>query len=460
VWGDRPSADRLAPVVERLDGRGRGAVWVIDLANGAELTLEIDRIGRVGAERAHRLGTVLACGPMANRELDEFGFSVVVAEHAPPDPARVEADPDPLDTRTKGVAREPELAELIARAEAAERYGAGDATTIETRRAAIEELDDAVRPDTLYAFNARQFAAVADAVALDPSPRRLWTPANGRSGTRRWVPTEAVLCPSSDPERSTVAVLSTSNGAAAGPSREQAARSALREVVERDAFMWTWLQRVARERLDPATLPNRVRTDIALIESKGLSVSLVNLTLETEPVVLCAVHGAEALSVGARCHADPLRAVEGALWEAVVSRLGIPDPESPPAPDEVSHPVDHEELYRSAEAAERAAFLFAAEEAISFDELTGADEPLEDAVAAIGDPVAEPLFVDLSSPRTHPFSVVRAIAPGLIPISFGYDTEPLGAPLLARPRRTADGRTVGEQLDLEWAGPLFPHPFS
>jgi ribosomal protein S12 methylthiotransferase accessory factor len=458
--GDIPRDERLAPVLDSLESRDPGLVAVVDLGRGDETTLPVEEIGRVGAGRVHRLGTVRYCASGADEELAEFGFSVVVAEYVPADVTLMTHEPHSLDDRTKGVAREFALAERIALAEAAERYGAGDATTIETRRAALEELDDAVDPESLYAFNARQFDAVADVVEANPAPRRLWTRAQMRDGTARWVPAEAVLCPYRDPEQPTAAVLSTSNGVAAGSSFEQAADSALRELIERDAFMWTWVQRVSRERIDPASLPDAVRVDLALIESHGLLVDLINLTLETDPVVLCAVHTSEALCVGARCHADPLRAVEGALWEAVVGRFGIPDPETPLDAEDVEHPVDHEELYRSPEAVERGAFLYGSEELIPLGAVAGGEAPLDEAVAGIGEPVTAPLFVDLSSPRTEPFSVVRAIVPGLIPISFGFDIEPLGAPLLARPRRTADGRMVGRQLDLGRAGPLFPHPFA
>jgi hypothetical protein len=67
--------------------------------------------------------------------------------------------------------------------------------------------------------------------------------------------------------------------------------------------------------------------------------------------------------------------------------------------------------------------------------------------------------VELSSAATAPFRVVRALVPGLIPLSFGYDREPLGMELLGRPRHTIDGRRLGSELALETAGPLLPHPF-
>ena len=120
----------------------------------------------------------------------------------------------------------------------------------------------------------------------------------------------------------------------------------------------------------------------------------------------------------------------------------------------------HARSSRSASAAAaEAAFLLAGPETVELAEVAGAGGPLLESVRAL-DGVGEPLRVDLTTPRTAPFSVVRVIAPGLIPISFGYDSEPLGMSRLARPRRTADGRLVGAEIDLDRSGPLVPHPFA
>ena len=74
-------------------------------------------------------------------------------------------------------------------------------------------------------------------------------------------------------------------------------------------------------------------------------------------------------------------------------------------------------------------------------------------------PIGEVLLVEHAAPQVRPFRVIRALVPGLVPISFGYDREPLGLPRLARPINTRDGRTIGKHLDLSSAGPILPHPF-
>ena len=61
------------------------------------------------------------------------------------------------------------------------------------------------------------------------------------------------------------------------------------------------------------------------------------------------------------------------------------------------------------------------------------------------------ISLDLTPPRAAlggaPLQVVRAIVPGLIPLSFGYGTEPLGSPQV-------------EALVGAARTPLLPHPLA
>ena len=139
------------------------------------------------------------------------------------------------------------------------------------------------------------------------------------------------------------------------------------------------------------------------------------------------------------------------MLAASVEGVALP----PVAPADVRTPRDHLALHRDPDAIARAAFLTASPDVIDVREIPRGAAPL-DAVTAVG----EPLLVDLSSPATEPFTVVRAIVPGLVPQSFGFDREPLGLAALAAPRTTRDGRILGATLDLEAAPPIAPHPFA
>jgi len=67
------------------------------------------------------------------------------------------------------------------------------------------------------------------------------------------------------------------------------------------------------------------------------------------------------------------------------------------------------------------------------------------------------LWRDMSSPHAVlrqgrlPLSIVRVIVPGLVPVSFGYGTEPLGMPRL---------ECFGGRARPRYRKPLFPHPFA
>ena len=112
-------------------------------------------------------------------------------------------------------------------------------------------------------------------------------------------------------------------------------------------------------------------------------------------------------------------------------------------------------LYMRPEWVESAAFLTASTDFIDLGEVHAIDTPAAAAVRAIGPPV----LVELTSPRTAPFHVARALVPGIVPLPFGWDREPLGMERLAEPKRTLDGRRLGKTLDLEGSRPILPHPF-
>ena len=219
--------------------------------------------------------------------------------------------------------------------------------------------------------------------------------------------------------------------------------------------MWTWVQRISRERIDRRTLPAEAARLLAVAESAGYEVDLINLSLDVHPVILCAAHSDSVLQLGCACHPEPRRAVVKALEEATTGLGRVEDVEHLEA-REVSGPLDHERFYRSPDRVAEAAFLFASTDSIGLADVQRPSDPVEERVSEIG----EPLAVDLSSPRTRPFRVVRAIVPGLIPISFGWDHEPLGMPRLAEPKATVDGVALGRRLDLTEVGPILPHPFS
>jgi ribosomal protein S12 methylthiotransferase accessory factor len=454
TWGDVPERTRLERALEVADQGDPDLLHVVDLAAGSSESLPVNALDRVGARRPHRLGPIRRIESVAVGVRD---LAASVARFAAPD-ARYVLDTD--DRYGFGMAESRAEASTISRAEAIERYAAGHLAGARLVRASPEELPGAVPGSALFRLNRRQLAAGARE-GHDPTTPCLWTPARALdSRASRWVPAEAVFYPFFD-ERwpGPRALRATSSGVAAHFDLAQARTHAFCELVERDAFMWTWVQRVSRERVKRTGLPAGVSRRIEAVERDGLRVELVNLSLDTAPVVMCAAWGEATLHLGAACHRDPLVALEKAVWEAaasVASERALRGPDAPRRPREVRRISDHFHLHQDADLIAEDAFLFASPDTVEVREIPSPAEPIESLVEAVG----PPLVVELSSSASSPFSVVRALVPGLVPISFGRDTEPLGMPRLAEPKRTLDGRRLGTRLDLEDAGPLTPHPFA
>ena len=54
---------------------------------------------------------------------------------------------------------------------------------------------------------------------------------------------------------------------------------------------------------------------------------------------------------------------------------------------------------------------------------------------------------------------VRALAPGLLPLTFGWGREPAGLPRARSPLTLRSGRTLGASSAATHAGAMVPHPF-
>lgn len=453
AWGDSPGDGRLEAARLAAEDLDPTAVHVIDLEGDRAESVPADRVDSLGAEAPHRLGTVLA---ESTADLPG-GLHHGIARYAV---ANLRF-PTAAHTRLgRGTAPEPERAPLIARAEAAERYGATDIGHHQLVRAREYELEGAVSVEELFHFNRRQLSQSSELQPPDPDTAYLWVKAATPDGSPRWIPAQMVFLAFADLERgSRLPSITTSSGVAAHTDRRDAVERAFGELIERDAFMWHWVQRVSRERIDPHSLPPQTRKQLAGIEAEGLEAHMVNLTLDTRPVILCLLVGKGWIVPGAASRADPESAANKALseaWSVAWTAINTSPEPQPIQAEEVRTPIDHLHFHRQPEVSEQDRFLFSSPEMIRLDEIEAPPGPVEEAVATVG----EPLIVELGSSATDPFRVVRAVVPGMVPISFGFDREPLGVPRLAEPQTALDGRLLGDRLELEDAGPLIPHAFA
>jgi ribosomal protein S12 methylthiotransferase accessory factor len=449
VRGDVPDRVRLETALRDRELQS-GGIHVLDLERDTTLSLRVTHLDSLDASAPHRLGPITRTVKI-EVEAAPPDFHLAVARIATPNLARPESRD--IGLWGKGIGTSPEAAEMIARAEGVERYATGDITDRTLVRASQPELPGAVAGDRLFRLNTRQYEQSDRFEPYDSAATYWWTPATTQAGARRWVLADAVFNPFHDPDRSRRPAIATSSGVAAHTVFAEARRSALCELIERDAFVWTWIQRISRERIRHATLPAPIRERTRLLEAGKRKVEFVNLTLESFPVILCVVHARRLLVLGAACHPDPVAALTKSLEEASGLVLSAGQLE-PIEPQLVETPHDHLRLYRDPIAVADASFLHSADEEIGLGELGSTDHGVNSLLSDVG----QPLTIDLSSPVTEPFRVARSVVPDLAPISFGWDQEPLGMPILARPRTTVDGRRLGSSLDLDRAGPLLPHP--
>jgi ribosomal protein S12 methylthiotransferase accessory factor len=357
---------------------------------------------------------------------------------------------------TWGRDTDPWLAFRKAAAEAIEREGFREPRRLTS--GSFASLKNAVDPAQFVKYSERQYANPEFPYRrFDPEATQLWTEGTDLlTGRTVRVLAELVFSRSSLAahghlqERPFSQV--TSSGCAAGTSVEDATRRALLEVIERDAFMQHWLAQAGGSVLAPSRFTPDIRGRIEALEQTGCRVVVQKLDSPWAHVCLVAAqHEAQHFTtMGTSAHADFGVALAGALDETearVYAWIHGHKPEVS-APAEVRTTEHHFELYglkRYFRRADRVLFPQGPTATMRLAPLKSASmRQLVEHFAAGGihpvivDITPEHCFVDQGRTR---LSVVKALVPGLLPISFGYQREPLGMVPRIHP------------------GSKFPHPF-
>lgn len=260
----------------------------------------------------------------------------------------------------------------------------------------------------------------------------------------------------------------STSGVAAYPSLDGAFERAILEIIERDAFMMFWINKASPALVHKASLPANYLKKCNDFLAQGWHIDVCNLTLDTVPVLmLFAQNNAQGwTTVTTSADYIPEVALEHAFME-IESRIFNFDASdrahSIIKPGEVALPRDHLHLYSQRKYFRRADFLAASTFRESFSKIkeTSSIKGFDGLVDRLISLEASPICLNISlqhklSYQYENLCVARAIVPGFVPLSFGYNSEPLGMHRL-RQFKSILG-LIGRRNQLN--KPLFPHPFA
>jgi len=276
-------------------------------------------------------------------------------------------------------------------------------------------------------------------------------------------------------------VQETSNGCAVGTTREEAALYGLLELIERDAFLMTWYAKRPPARVDLHRVAASEGFVLDWLDMWGYDVDCFDIGTEVGIPCLWVLararrSGLAATFSAASAHFDAEKAFRAALGE-VATTVAARRQDGQGDVDELrswlKHPErvrtldDHIRLYTIPEAAERLEFVVGTPRRRTLTELTKQAEALVDGTRDLGAllerivtklravKVEDVIAVDVTPPflAAQGLFVVKTLAPGLLPMTFGHVMRRLrGLDRVYAAARDLHGRV--DILDNPW-----PHPF-
>ncbi|MEX5218033.1 MAG: YcaO-like family protein [Nitrospira sp.] len=236
-----------------------------------------------------------------------------------------------------------------------------------------------------------------------------------------------------------------STGLACHGNWEDAAISAICEVIERDAFTITWQAMMSPPCIRIETLSERNRDLVERFEYVGDSVHLFNMTFDHGVPCILSVMASScpqvpALAFAAASAPSPEEAVRKSLEELAHTRrhavqLKANRERFVPQPDysNVINQETHVLLFTDQAQCSLAEFLFTSESWADFQDLPdisnrSPEHTLRHLINAITSQGHRILLKDLTTPDVQElgFYVVRAVIPGFHPLFMGYKNRALG----------------------------------
>jgi thiazole/oxazole-forming peptide maturase SagD family component len=344
-----------------------------------------------------------------------------------------------------GKGRSMSLAIVTALAEAYERYCSG-AIRVD-KLASGNELKDLVFDLLAY------FPYSNDQYVMKGLKKRdefdQWEWITGRylvTNSKCYVPIDQVFYPiyQQDINRP-LCYSANSSGVSAHFDKDKATLNALMELIERDAFAVTWYTKREVYSLSQDMIPISIKNRLNYWSNQGRVVKILDITLDSVPVVLVLIVGKESPCLIAGLSANPSfkKAITSAFDEAEVMLLSwmnasIIDLD----PKDVISVRDHGMLYFGDKYVHEVDWLIKSKE----------KRPLINGAVTVLDVIKQfdPVLIDMTPKESVGLHVVRVMSRKLMPLTFGWGME-----------HYIDNSRI-EMLNLTWneESPSFPHFFS
>jgi ribosomal protein S12 methylthiotransferase accessory factor len=331
--------------------------------------------------------------------------------------------------------------------EAIERYCGSIGDRRQILVSSYEELgDDAVPPPAFFSFSDKQYSdPTFPFAAFDPAMQTSWIAAVSLATNQQvLVPASLVYFDWHSEQPGDYILPVSSNGMASGPYLEFAAYSGLCELIERDAFIITWLNRLPAPRIYFEHRPG-IETEIARHYARfGIELVTFDLTSDIKvPVVMAMLIDRSgktpAVATGLGCHLDGPTALRKAIFEVCQSRFGDIERMAGGAGanlnqySDIKSLDDHSAFFYTTARLGELDFLFHHDQYLKVENLPtytsqAEVEKLRSLIVSLHSAGVEPYLVEITTSDIRPlgFRVVRTLASGLVPIYFGYGQEPLG----------------------------------
>ena len=337
-----------------------------------------------------------------------------------------------------GKGRTPDEARLSALGEAVERYSAYH---WDAKRVVVGPADaTAITPQDCVLYSPAQYAAGLPYARWAVGDDASWIDGvELLSGTAVQVPAALAYLVNPLPRFEDHVTTITSNGLSAGATLEQAVLGGLYEVIERDALMITWLNRLPATTIRTPDTGCEAAAIIRHYRWQNVTIRLFLIHTDQLPTVVMAVAenppGVLPLrGVGMGCDIDPVVAVDKAVFEmcqarpSEAARFRAQNPaERLKTYADVTEIDDHPGFHALPRNAHEFDFLSATGASVELGDLDrhGSPDPasaLIEVAERLRETGARVAYADITAPdvRSVGIHVVRAFATGLQPIHFGY----------------------------------------